>query len=116
MSIESVMPSNWVIVTIPQSCHHITSWWRNGLCWGQQVDPDFSFIHLTDILPVLGFPDGSNGKEVACKAEDLGSIPGSGRFPREGNGNPSSILAWEIPWTEEPGYSPWGGKESDMTE
>ena len=29
----------------------------------------------------------------------------------------SSILAWRIPWTEEPGsYSPWGGKESDTTE
>ena len=29
----------------------------------------------------------------------------------------SSILAWEIRWTEEPdGYSPWGHKESDMTE
>ena len=30
----------------------------------------------------------------------------------------SSILAWKIPWTEEPGrlYSPWGHKESDMTE
>ena len=29
----------------------------------------------------------------------------------------SSILAWEIPWTEEPGvgYSPWGHKESNMT-
>ena len=30
---------------------------------------------------------------------------------------PSSILGWRIPWTEEPGsYSPWGHKESDMTE
>ena len=30
----------------------------------------------------------------------------------------SSILAWRIPWTEEPGelYTPWGSKESDMTE
>jgi len=29
----------------------------------------------------------------------------------------SGIFAWEIPWTEEPGgYSPWGGKELDMTE
>ena len=29
----------------------------------------------------------------------------------------SISLAWKIPWTEEPdGYSPWGGKESDMTE
>ena len=47
---------------------------------------------------------------------DTGSIPGSGRFPREGNGNHSSILAWEIPWTEEPGgYIPWDHKESDTT-
>ena len=27
----------------------------------------------------------------------------------------SSILAWRIPWAEEPGYSPWGHKKSDMT-
>ena len=33
---------------------------------------------------------------------DMGSIPGSARFPGVGNGN-SSILAWGIPWTEEPG-------------
>ena len=31
---------------------------------------------------------------------DVGSIPGSGRFPGGGHGN-SSILAWRIPWTEE---------------
>ena len=30
--------------------------------------------------------------------------------------NHSSILVWKIPWTEEPGYSPWGHKESDTTE
>ena len=30
--------------------------------------------------------------------------------------NHSSILAWKIPWTEEPGYSPWDHKESDTTE
>ena len=28
----------------------------------------------------------------------------------------SSILAWRIPWTEEPGYSPWGPKKYDTTE
>ena len=39
----------------------------------------------------------------ACNAGDLGSIPGSGRSPGEGNGTHSSILAWRIPWTEEPG-------------
>ena len=51
--------------------------------------------------------DGSDGKESACKAGDLGSIPGSGRSPGEGNGNPLSILAWETPWTGSlAGYSP----------
>ena len=38
----------------------------------------------------MGFPDGSAGKESACNAGDtgdVGSIPGSGRSPKEGNGN-----------------------------
>ena len=34
------------------------------------------------------FSCGSDGKESACNAGDLGLIPGSGRFPGEGNGNP----------------------------
>ena len=36
----------------------------------------------------MGFPDGSDGKESACNAEDPDSIPGSERYPGEGNGNP----------------------------
>ena len=84
---------------------------------------------------ILGFPGGSAGKESACNAEDLGSIPGLGRCPGEGTSYPlqyfglensmdmdstwgpkesnmteqlprhftSSIHAWRIPWTEEPG-------------
>ena len=43
------------------------------------------------------------GKESACNAGDPGLIPGSGRFPGEGNGNTLHILAWKIPCTEEPG-------------
>ena len=35
-----------------------------------------------------GFPGSSNGKPSACNVGDLGSIPGSGRSPGEGNGNP----------------------------
>ena len=50
-----------------------------------------------------GFSGSSVGKESVCSAGDSGSIPGSERYPGEGNGNPSSILAWKIPWTEEPG-------------
>ena len=52
----------------------------------------------------LGFPGGSDGKESACNAGDLGSILWPGRPPGEGNtATHSSILAWEISWTEEPG-------------
>ena len=52
----------------------------------------------------LSFPGGSDGQESACNAGDSGSIPGSGRFPPEmGMATHSSILAWRIPWTEEPG-------------
>ena len=36
----------------------------------------------------MGFLGGSEGKVSACNAGDLGSIPGSGRSPGEGNGNP----------------------------
>ena len=50
-----------------------------------------------------GFPDGSDGKESACNAGDLGSIPGSGRSLEKGMATSSSILAWKIPWTEESG-------------
>ena len=35
-----------------------------------------------------GFPGGSDGREAACNAGDLGLIPGSGRSTGEGNGNP----------------------------
>ena len=39
-------------------------------------------------MPRKGFPGGSDGKESTCNAGDPGSIPGSGRSPGEGNGNP----------------------------
>ena len=52
-------------------------------------------------------PHGSNGKESgkesACSAGDLGSIPGLGRSLEKEMTTHSSILAWRIPWTEEPG-------------
>ena len=60
----------------------------------------------------MGFPAGSDDKESACSAGDP-------EDPLEkGMATLPSILAWRIPWTEEPGglYSPWGHKESDMTE
>ena len=51
---------------------------------------------------MIGFPGGSEGKESTCNVGDLSSIPGSGTSPGEENGNPLCILAWKIPWMEEP--------------
>ena len=45
----------------------------------------------------LGFPGGSDGKESACNAGDLGLIPGSGRSPGEGHGNPLQYSCLENP-------------------
>ena len=64
-------------------------------------------IHLKPIQhckPTIrqSFPGGSDGKESACNAGGLGLIPRSGRSPGEGNGNPLSIPAWRIQWTEDP--------------
>ena len=54
---------------------------------------------------IMGFPGGSDGKESACNAGDPGSVPGLGRSSgwEKGMATHSSILAWRIPWTEEPG-------------
>ena len=66
----------------------------------------------------MGFPGGSDGKESASIVGDLGLIPGSGRSPGGGHGNPLQYSYLENPhgqWSLV-GYSPWGHKESDTTE
>ena len=56
----------------------------------------------------MGFPDGSVVKNLPATAGDVGLIPGLGRYPGEGNGNPSSILAWKSHRQRSlVGYSPW---------
>ena len=67
---------------------------------------------------MMGFPGGSDGKESDCNAGNLSSIPGSGRSPGEGNGNPLQHSCLENPmdrgtWRA---YGLWGLKESDTTE
>ena len=47
------------------------------------------------LKPLWGFPGGSEGKASACNAGDPGSIPGSGRSPGEGNGNPLQYTCLE---------------------
>ena len=57
-------------------------------------------------------------KKSACYAGDPGSIPGSGRSPGGGHGNPLQYSCLETPHGQKSlvGYSPRGCKESDMTE
>ena len=66
----------------------------------------------------MGFPGGSDGKENACSVGDLGSIPGLRRCPGGGHGNPLQHSYLVNPHGQRTlaGYSPWGHKESDMTE
>ena len=64
------------------------------------------------------FPGGTDSKASARNAGDPALIPGLGRYPGEGNGKPTPVL---LPrkfhgWRSLVGYSPWGHKESDMTE
>ena len=53
----------------------------------QETDGTFKLGNLGVNLKQWGFPGGSDGKESACSAEDLGLISGSGRSPGDGNGN-----------------------------
>ena len=55
------------------------------------------FNSLCLSLQHSGFPGDSEGNESTCKAGDPGSIPGSGRSPREGNGNPLQYSCLENP-------------------
>ena len=65
-------------------------------------------------MPVfMGFPGGSDGKESACNAGDLDSIPGLGRSSGEGKGYPLQYSGLENS-TEL--YSPWDHKELDTSE
>ena len=66
-------------------------------------------------MPVfLGLPAGSDGKESVCNVGDLGSTPGLGKSPGEGNGYSLQYSLLENFMERNlAGYSPWGSKESD---
>ena len=79
------------------------------------------FIYLFHYYSlVVGFPGGSDRTESACNGRDLNSIPGSGRAPGGGNGNPLQYPVF-LPGKSHGqkslvGYSPWGHKQSDTNE
>jgi len=71
--------------------------WLSSVHWKESDDWASNTFAFT-----LGFPGSSVGKESAWYAGDVGSIPGWGRSLEKGTATHSSILAWRIPWTEEP--------------
>ena len=66
----------------------------------------------------MGFLGGSESEESACNVGDLGLIPGLGRSPGGGHGNPLPYSCLENPCGQRSlkGYSPWGHKELDTAE
>ena len=68
----------------------------------RKLFPLFQFIHLLNynkklLIPLLCFPGGSEVKASDSNARDPGSIPGSGRSPGEGDGNPLQYSCLENP-------------------
>ena len=83
--------------------------WVGKICWRRDRQPTPGF---------LGFPGSSDSEESAHNARDLGLIPGLGRSPGGGHGNPLQRSCLENPRGQRSlvGYSPWGLKELDATQ
>ena len=72
---------------------------------------------MQKIWLIRGFPGFSDGKESACSAEDLGSIPQSGRSTKKGMATTPVFLPGELFGQRSlVGYSSWGRKELETTE
>ena len=110
-------PTRWSCVWVDSG-----SWWwtgRPGMLrfmgsqrlrrdWATELNWSFS----------RGIPSGSVVKNPSTNAGDsgdMGSIPGSGRSPGVGNGNPLQYSCWKIPWTEEPGGIQSTGSQKSQT-
>ena len=93
-----------------RSCVHLTA--LGLICLEKKVQEgkQSCFLIHRSCIP-FRFPGGSMVKNLPASVGNSGLIPGSGRFPGEGNGNPRRIPAWEIPWAESlAGYNPWSRK------
>ena len=81
------------------------AWWAAvyGVKQSQTRLKQLSSSSSSSSMPMLGFPGSSDGKEPACNAGDVGSMPRLKDPLEEGMATYSRILAGRIPWTEESG-------------
>ena len=88
-----------------------TAFWRKKVVWTLMFPIDTDEVSQVALVV-------TNAPASAGNRRDVGSIPGSGRSPGEGNDNPLQYSCLENPHGQRSlaGYSPWGCKESDMTE
>ena len=102
-SSDYIIPTQIIRSQTSFSNHFINLWLRRILdfsflspLWSKLIHLSFTIMSFTGFSTIiiistsqtLGSSGGSDGKESACNAGDLSSIPGLGRFPGEGNGNP----------------------------
>ena len=73
-------------------------------------------MYINKDFNVMGFPCGSDGKESACNKKDPGLIPGLGRSPREGNGNPLQYSCLENSIDREAWQATGYGVEKSQTQ
>ena len=71
------------------------TYWNSIFQWSEE--DSFDVDKLVYLKGFWGFPGGSDDKELSCNAGDLGLIPGLGRSPEEGNGNPPQYSYLENP-------------------
>ena len=86
--------------------------WQTAKSQNEYTQYSCARINFTVTILNEGFPGGSDGKASVCNAGDLGSIPGLGRSPGEGNGSPLQYSCLENPMD---GGGPWSHKQSDTT-
>ena len=95
LSLITVFYSCFHVSSVKQTQRHLFMRFHNG----SKHCPN----NEASLLFYRGFPGGSVVMKLSANAGDAGSFPGLRRSTGEWNGNHSSILAWKIPWTEEPG-------------
>ena len=98
-------PTQWMWVWVNSG-----SWWWTGrpgmpqFMGSQRVGHDWATeLNWTELIPDIGLPRWLGGKDYTCQCTRYHSIPGWEDPLEKETATHSSILAWEIPWTEEPG-------------